>query len=163
MCCESSHLTTSQLGKDSKPVTKCMKKLQKCSVKVHITTKSMLPPPYTYHLPHSAEALASASCTPGENRYLSCPVNATRSPTMALSRPTIMFLLSSLPVNWPRRSCSFCRTQHVMVQRSRCGTLDATVGGRAAKAVAYLRICGAEEGEFRGRMSRFMMRCGGLV
>ena len=120
--------------------------------------------PYTPHqTTHSAEALASASCTPGENRYLNCPVNATRSPTMALSRLTIMFLLSSLPVNWPRRSCSFCRTQHVMVQRRRCGTLEATVGGRAAKAVAYLRIWGAEEGEFRGRMSRFMMCYEGLA
>ena len=68
---------------------------------------------------YSAEALASASCTPGENRYLNCPVNATRSPTMARSRLTIMFLLSSLPVKWPRRSCSFCRTQQVMVHRSR--------------------------------------------
>lgn len=77
---------------------------------------------------------------------------------MARSRPTIMPLLSSLPVKCPRRSCSFWRTQHVMVQRRSCGTLEATVGGREAKAVAYLRICGAEEGECRGRMSRVMMR-----
>lgn len=77
---------------------------------------------------------------------------------MARSLFTIIFLLSSLPVKLPCRSCSFCRTQHVMVQRRRCGTLVATVGGRDAKAVAYLRICGAVEGEFRGRMSRVMMR-----
>ena len=110
--------------------------------------------------PYSAEAFASASCTPGENRYRSCPVKATRSATMARSLLTIMLRLSSLPVNSPRRSCSFCRTQHVIVHSSSCGTLEATVDGSEAKAVAYLRICGAVEGECSGRMSRVMMRCG---
>lgn len=127
----------------------------------HTNTSPPIPHhnPPAHNSPHSAEALASASCTPGENLYLSCPVNATRSPTMALSLLTIMPLLSSLPVKLPWSSCSFCRTQHVMVQRRRCGTLEATVGGREAKAVAYFRIWGAVEGECRGRMSRVMMRC----
>lgn len=103
---------------------------------------------------YSADALASASCRCGGNRYLSWLVYVVRSSVICLSPSTISFRVPSLPLNCPLVNCSRCRTQHTIVHISKFGTLIDTGCDRLENLDAYARIVLASPPASSGRISK---------
>ena len=108
---------------------------------------------------YSADALASASCRCGGNRYRSWLVYVVRSSTICRSCSAIIRRVPSLPLNCPLPSWPRCRTQQMMVHISRFGTLIDTGCDSPENLDAYARITLASPAASSGRISRLRIFC----